>query len=166
MEECACDDAYAISFPSHPRLLLAKWVARSRAVSNAQREALEAVSWITPPPVRLERKARGKSSISTSQSRTWVSSSVHAGLVAQSMPCTPKPEESKSPSIAGPDALAGKNAKKLGDCQWVMPGRMSFSTSPRIASKGSPFDGACDGNDARSCPGSAWDRTGYDSMRA
>src|SRR5579863_578289 len=149
MEECACDDAYAISFPSHPRLLLAKWVARSRAVSNAQREALEAVSWITPPPVRLERKARGKSSISTSQSRTWVSSSVHAGLVAQSIPCTPSPEDSKSPRIAGPEALAGKKAKKFGDCQWVTPGRITFSMSPRIVAKDSPLAGGFAGSEAR-----------------
>ena len=32
------------------------------------------------------------------------------GLVAQSMPCTPNPEESRSPRIEGPEALAGKNA--------------------------------------------------------
>src|SRR5271167_18815 len=166
MEECACDDVYATSFPSQPRLLLAKLVARSRAASNAQREALEAVSWITPPPVLVERNFRGKSSISTSQSRTCVSSSVHAGLVAQSIPWTPNPEESKSPRIAGPEALAGKNAKKFGDCQWVTPGRITFSMSPRIVAKDSPFAGGFAGNDARTCPGSARDKTGYDSIRA
>ena len=63
MEECACEDVYATSFPSQPRLLLAKLVARSRAASNAQSEALEAVSWITPPPLPLERNFRGRSSI-------------------------------------------------------------------------------------------------------
>ena len=30
------------------------------------------------------------------------------GQVAQSMPCTPRPDESRSPRIAGPEALAGK----------------------------------------------------------
>src|SRR3984885_5652857 len=149
MEECACDDVYATSFPSQPRLLLAKLVARSRAASKAHREALEAVSWITPPPLLVERNFRGRSSISTSQSRTCVSNSVQAGLVAQSIPCTPSPDESKSPRIAGPDALAGKKAKKFGDCQCVMPGRISFSTSPRIASKDSPFAGGFTGSEAR-----------------
>src|ERR1700680_3921080 len=148
MEECACDDVYATSVPSHPRLLLAKLVARSRAASNAHNDALEAVSWITPPPVLVERNFRGGASISPSQSRTCVSSSVHAGLVAQSIPCTPNPDESKSPRIAGPDALAGKKAKKLGDCQWVTPGRISFSTSPRIAAKDSPFAGGVAGSEA------------------
>ena len=56
MEECACDDVYATSFPSQPRLLLAKFVARSRAASKAQSEALEAVSWITPPPAAGGKK--------------------------------------------------------------------------------------------------------------
>src|SRR5271154_4757006 len=162
MEECACEDVYATSFPSQPRWLLAKFVARSRAASKAQSEALEAVSWITPPPLAVERNFRGRSSISTSQSRTWVSSSVHAGLVAQSIPCTPSPEESKSPRIAGPEALAGKKAKKFGDCQWVTPGRMSFSISPRIVAKGSPFAGGLAGSAARTCPGSTRDKTGYD----
>src|SRR5271170_6352937 len=149
MEECACDDVYATNFPSQPRWLLTKLVARSLAASKAQSEALEAVSWITPPPPAVERNFRGRSSISTSQSRTWVSSSVHAGLVAQSIPCTPNPEESKSPRIAGPEALAGKKAKKLGDCQCVMPGRISFSMSPKIASKDSPLAGGVVGNEAR-----------------
>src|SRR5580700_10423719 len=149
MEECACEDVYATSFPLQPRLLLAKFVARPRAASNAHSEALDAVSWITPPPLPVERNFCGRSSISTSQSRTCVSNSVQAGLVAQSIPCTPSPEESKSPRIAGPDALAGKKAKKFGDCQCVMPGTINFSTSPMIASKDSPFDGGLDGNEAR-----------------
>ena len=87
---------------------LAKSVARSRAATSAQRTALEAVSWITPPPLPVERNMSGRSSISASQSRTCVSSSVHAGLVCQSIPCTPNPDEMRSPSIAGPEALAGK----------------------------------------------------------
>ena len=69
---------------------------------------LDALSWIAPPPAALERYPSGSPSRSTSQSSTWVSSSVHAGLVAQSMPCTPNPEESRSPRIEGPEALAGK----------------------------------------------------------
>ena len=31
--------------------------------------------------------------------------------------------------MAGPDVLAGKNAKKLGDCQWVRPDRITESMS-------------------------------------
>src|ERR1700674_1558749 len=165
MEECACCDVYATSLPSQPRLLLAKLVARSRAASKAQREALEAVSWITPPPLLVERNFRGRSSISTSQSRTCVSSSVHAGLVAQSIPCTPNPDESKSPRIAGPDALHGKYAKKLGDCQWVTPGRINRSTSFSSASNGSPCAGGFAASDARISPGFTCESTGNDSTR-
>ena len=69
---------------------------------------LDALSWMTPPPAVLDRNRSGSPSRSTSQSSTWVSSSVQAGLVAQSMPCTPRPEESRSPRIDGPEALAGK----------------------------------------------------------
>ena len=54
---------------------------------------------------------------------TWVSSSVQAGLVDHSIPCTPRPEERRSPRIPGPEALQGKYAKKFGDCQWVTPGK-------------------------------------------
>ena len=70
--------------------------------------ALLAVSWITPPPSPSLRKKVGRSSISTSQSSTWVSSSVHAGLVAHNMPWMPRPAESISPRIDGPEALQGK----------------------------------------------------------
>ena len=63
---------------------------------------------MTPPPAPSDRNRSGRPSSSTIQSRTWVSSSVHAGLVAQSIPCTPSPAESSSPRIDGPELLAGK----------------------------------------------------------
>jgi hypothetical protein len=107
----------------------------------------------------------GNPSIAAIQSSTCVSSSVQAGLVAQSMPCIPNPAESNSPRIDGPELLAGKKAKKLGDCQCVMPGKMSLSTSARMASKGSPRDGGSAGSEARICPGLTAEQTGSDSTR-
>jgi hypothetical protein len=104
--------------------------------------------------------------MSTSQSSTCVSSSVHAGLVAHSIPCTPRPAASNSPRIAGPEAFAGKNAKKLGDCQWVMPGTITESTSRSTASNGSPSWGGCAGSAARTSPGPTRDSTGNDSTRS
>ena len=68
----------------------------------------DALSWITPPPVDVDLNDGGRPSRSTSQSRTWVSNSVQAGLVAQSIPCTPKPAESNSPRIDGPELFEGK----------------------------------------------------------
>ena len=82
-----------------------------------------------PPPAPVDLNFSGKPSIPAIQSSTCVSSSVQAGLVAQSMPCTPSPALSSSPRMDGPELLDGKNAKKFGDCQWVMPGRMSFSAA-------------------------------------
>ena len=117
--------------------------------ANAQSTPLEAVSWITPQPALLDLSFSGRPSIPAIQSSTCVSSSVQAGLVAHNMPCTPRPAESNSPRMDGPELLAGKKAKKLGDCQCVMPGRMSFSTSARMASKGSPLSGGSGGSDAR-----------------
>ena len=70
--------------------------------------AEEALSSITPPPAPSDRNRSGRPSSSTIQSRTWVSSSVQAGLVAQSIPCTPSPAESSSPRTDGPELLAGK----------------------------------------------------------
>src|SRR5450755_3333841 len=58
---------------------------------------------MTPPPVFDDRNFSGKPSMATSQSITCVSSSVQAGLVDQSIPCTPRPEERRSPRIPGPD---------------------------------------------------------------
>src|SRR6185312_3225478 len=120
---------------------------------------------MTPPPVLEERNFSGSPIIPTSQSKTWVSSSVHAGLVAQSMPCTPSPADNNSPRMDGPETADEKYAKKLGDCQCVIPGRISFSTSPIMFSNDSPTDGGCGGRDARICPGSTCDSTGNDSTR-
>src|ERR1700746_2580682 len=107
---------------------------------------------MTPPPVLDEKNLSGKPSIPTSQSMTCVSSSVHAGLVDHNIPCTPSPEESRSPKIPGPAALQGKAAKKFGDCQCVTPGRMISSTSFNIASTDSPLSGGLAGSDARTSP--------------
>ena len=72
-----------------------------------------AVAWITPPPLELfERNESGRPSSSTIQSRTWVSSSVAAGLVIQLIPFTPSPAASSSPRIDGYEEFAGKKAKK------------------------------------------------------
>ena len=65
---------------------------------------------MTPPPVEFDLNFSGRAIISTSQSKTWVSSSVQAGLVAQLIPLTPSPVEIKSPRIAGPLVAQGKNA--------------------------------------------------------
>src|SRR5689334_18680710 len=119
---------------------------------------------MTPPPVLEERNFSGRASIETSQSRTWVSSSVQAGLVDHSIPCTPKPDESRSPRMPGPDPFAGKYPKKFGDCQCVMPGMMRRSISLRMRSNGSPDLGASAGSDARIAPGAEHDITGYFSM--
>ena len=85
---------------------------------------------------------------------------MQAGLVAQSMPWTPRPAESSSPRIAGPELFDGKYAKKLGDCQCVIPGRMTRSTSASMASKGSPSAGGSGGSFARISPGRTGERTG------
>ena len=63
---------------------------------------------MVPPPRPSVRKRSGSPSSSAVQSTTTVSSSVQAGLVAQSMPCTPSPAESSSPRIAGPEEFDGK----------------------------------------------------------
>ena len=81
---------------------------RARAASRAHSVASDALCWMTPPPGPSDLNRSGRPNNSTSQSSTWVSSSVQAGLVAHSMPCTPRPAESSSPRIDGPEALAGK----------------------------------------------------------
>ena len=83
-------------------------LARCSAARVATRVAEDAESWITPPPVPVERNRCGRSMSWASQSISTVSSSVQAGLVAHSMPCTPSPELTRSPSTLGPDVLAGK----------------------------------------------------------
>src|SRR5947209_20631310 len=118
-DECAWVDVYAVRTQSTPVALVRNAVARSRAASNAHNEALEAVSWITPPPCPLDLNRSGRASMSTSQSSTCVSSSVQAGRVAASVPCTAKPDEARSASIGGGGAVAGEDAEKFGGCQCV-----------------------------------------------
>ena len=49
---------------------------------------------------------------------------VQAGFPwSQSMPFTARPDARRSPNPE-PEALQGKYAKKLGNSQWVMPGRI------------------------------------------
>jgi hypothetical protein len=60
----------------------------------------------------------------------------------------------------GKEALAGKKAKKCGDCQCVMPGSIIRSMSARIDSNDSGFSGAVAGSIARICPGRTCDMTG------
>lgn len=111
IELCAWEEVYAVSLAPvalMPRSFVAPAVARSRAASSATSEELDALSWMTPPPSPVERNLPGNPSSSTSQSITCVSSSVAAGLVAQSIPWTPRPADSSSPSTAGPEELAGK----------------------------------------------------------
>src|SRR3990170_3875836 len=91
-----------------PLRLLRPPLARSRAASRAQSEALDAVSGITPPPAEVDLNRGGRASISTSQSITRVSSSVQAGLVTHIIPCTPRPAASSSPSTEGGELLPGK----------------------------------------------------------
>ena len=68
----------------------------------------EAESWITPPPAPVDRNPSGRPSRSTTQSRTCVSTSVHAGPVCHSIPWVPRPLDTMSARMPGPDVLAGK----------------------------------------------------------
>ena len=163
-EEWVCSDRKRVSrgapsFPYRDR-------AFSRAARMAQRAALEALSWMTPPPGPVERNFPGRPQSPAIQSMTRVSSSVQAGEVAQDMPWTPSPAESISPSTEGPEMLLGKKAKKLGDCQWVRPGRMTSSTSRITSAKGSPVSGAFSGSRAAVSPGRTRDATGKVSTRS
>ena len=99
-----------------------------------------------------------------SQSITCVSSSVHAGDVLHSMPCTPRPALRNSPRMLGPLELAGKYAKKFGLCQCVTPGSTMRSTSAITASHDSPSVGGAAGSWERTQPGSTVDCTGWRSM--
>ena len=96
--------------------------------------------------------------MSAIQSSTCVSNSVHAGLVAHSIPCTPKPAESSSPKMLGPEVLAGKYAKKFGDCQCVIPGKINRSTSDKIFSNDSPCRGGWAGRERRISPGFTFEK--------
>ena len=133
---------------------------RSRAATSAHRAELEAESWITPPPAPSLRNRRGSPHSSTSQSITRVSSSVQAGLEAHSIPCTPRPDDSRSPRIDGPVAGEGKKAKNPGACQWVRPGTMTRSRSSSTASNPSGAAGGDCGSPAAISPGCTRDRTG------
>ena len=81
-------------------------------------------------------------------------------IAPQDIPWTPRPEDSKSARMDGPDVFAGKKAKKLGLCQWVIPGRMMLSRSASTRSKGSPCSGGEWGNRERMSPGFTWESTG------
>ena len=70
--------------------------------------AVDAVSWMTPPPGPSDRNCSGRPSACASQSTTTCSTSVTAGLVAQIIPCAPIPLERRSPRIAAGEELAGK----------------------------------------------------------
>ena len=61
-------------------------VARCSAARRAVKVAVEAVSWMTPPPAPSRAKASGRPSARRSWSSTTCSSSVTAGLVAQIIP--------------------------------------------------------------------------------
>src|SRR3989304_744952 len=97
-----------------PLRLLSPPLARSRAASRAQSEALDAVSWMTPPPAEVDLNRGGRASISTSQSITWVSSSVQAGLGAHIIPPTPRPAARSSPRTDGGGRLPGGWGEKGG----------------------------------------------------
>src|SRR3989304_1375766 len=97
-----------------PLRLLRPSLARSRAASRAQSEALDAVSWMTPPPAEVDLNRGGRASISTSQSMTWVSSSVQAGLGTHIIPCTPRPGASRPPGTGRGAPLPGKEAGEDG----------------------------------------------------
>src|SRR5918995_641467 len=135
-------------------------IDRSRAATRAQSVADEAESWITPPPAPVDRKRSGSPRASTIQSTTRVSTSVHAGPVCHSIPCTPRPLDTRSPRIAGPDVLAGKYAWNPGCCQWVVAGTTTRSRSPSTASNGSGWDGGEGGTHDCTSPGVTAGTTG------
>ena len=68
----------------------------------------EALDWMTPPPAPVVFQFSGRPMAVTSQSRTRDSISVTAGAVDHSIPCTPSPAETSSPSTDGGDDMAWK----------------------------------------------------------
>ena len=57
----------------------------------------------------------GSENRSTIQSNTWVSSSVHAGLVAHNIPCTPRPSTTATRrEWTGPSCSTGKIGEEVG----------------------------------------------------
>ena len=125
--------------------------------------AVEAVSWMTPPPRPSRANESGRPSAWRSWSRTTCSSSVAAGLVAHNIPWAPMPLESRSPSTPAGEEFAGKYAKKRGCCQCVSPGTRCSSRSASTASSGSGCSGSAVGSDAVTSPGCTWARTGISS---
>ena len=86
--------------------------------------------------------------------------SVHAGLVAQSMPCWPYPALSMSPNkLAGPP-FAGQKACQRGDCQPTKPGSTRAVSCCSASAKGSGSSGASRGIIRSIAPGSTFGRTG------
>ncbi len=104
--ECVSGERYTAYRSRTPSVRTAPPETRCSAATRAQSTELDAVSWMTPDP----RNRSGSPSSLASQSITTVSTSVTAGEVAHSIPCTASPDDSRSPSTAGPDALAGKYA--------------------------------------------------------
>ena len=103
-EELASDEVYTQrSLSDAPALM-----ALSRAASSAQRVADDALSWMTPPPSDFEVNRPGRSSNCAIQSSMTVSISVQAGLMAHTIPLTPRPAATSSPRMAGGELFAGK----------------------------------------------------------
>lgn len=124
--------------------------------------ASEALPWITPPPpLGLSlRNDLGRWNASASQSRTTVSSSVHAGLHSQLNAGAVKAALYISPRIDGYVAHAGKKARKSGDCQCVNPGTIFEAISGWIVDHDSGVSGAEFGRRERRYPGFMLGRTG------
>ncbi len=76
------------------------------------------------------------------QSITVISSSVAAGEASQLKPTELNEVPNISPIKAAVLTVAGKNAKKFGLNQWVIPGIMFLVTSVRMVSSGSGRYGA------------------------
>jgi hypothetical protein len=108
-EEWACVEPYTVNRPvGTPSTRAAPSVARCRAARRAVKVAVEAVSWMTPPPAPSRAKASGRPRATRSWSRTTCSSSVTAGLVAQIIPWAPMPLERRSPRTPAGEEFAGK----------------------------------------------------------
>ena len=89
-----------------------RWPARGRPARRTARRPRRC------PGSRRRRRqwsgtCAGRPSISASQSSTCVSSSVQAGLVAQSMPCTPKPGREQLAQDRRAGSVGGKKGKEV-----------------------------------------------------
>ena len=136
-------------------------LARCSAASRATRLAPELESWMTPPPVPVERNDAGRPE--------QVGQPVHdvllelgaAGLVAQSMPCTPRPAETRSPSTDGPGGVGREVAEEAG----VLPVRDARAGRRGRGRRGRrrtarPARARAAGRAARTSPGATCERTG------